>query len=466
MDRTVSTSIRRSLWVAMSCGLLFAGCAAAALEPKAQEGLARARAAYEQAKMDPSVNTFAPVALVDAEKAFQAASQATDSQDVEHLSYLAERKSQIALALGEGRKAEKDTEQLTAETASIMLKVREREVAAARADAAAKARELEGVRHEVQARSQELAQTRQQLGTTSQNLEQARRELDARSQALEQARQELGTRGQDLDQARRELDARSQALEQARQELGTKGQDLDQARRELEARSQALDQARQEVGTKGQDLDQVRRELEARDQTLEQARQELTMRGQELERTRWQLDAKAAELEQTRQDIEVKSQEVDQMRAQAEASAREAEQIAREFSEFKAKQTDRGVVLTLGDLLFAYDRAAVSPGMTRAIDQLARFLEKNPDRTAVIEGHTDNIGSEQYNLALATKRAEAVKALLVAQGISPERIVTRGYGEQYPVSPNDSASGRQRNRRVEVVIANGTMMPSASPATR
>ena len=124
----------------------------------------------------------------------------------------------------------------------------------------------------------------------------------------------------------------------------------------------------------------------------------------------------------------------------------------KELEELNAKETRRGLVLTLGDVLFASGKANLLPGSQRTIDKLAAFLEENPERKVLIEGHTDNIGSTTYNLDLSLRRAQAVKEALVAKGVDPERIVAQGYGEMYPVASNADAAGRQRNRRVEIVI--------------
>lgn len=130
----------------------------------------------------------------------------------------------------------------------------------------------------------------------------------------------------------------------------------------------------------------------------------------------------------------------------------QAESKLKELEELNAKQTNRGLVLTLGDVLFETGRANLLPGAQRAIDKLAEFLIDNPEREVLIEGHTDNVGSATYNLDLSLRRAQAVKEALVAKGIEPERIHAQGYGEMYPVASNKDAAGRQRNRRVEIII--------------
>ncbi len=132
--------------------------------------------------------------------------------------------------------------------------------------------------------------------------------------------------------------------------------------------------------------------------------------------------------------------------------AQKAKEALKQLQELNAKQTSRGLVLTLGDVLFESGKAKLLPGSERAIEQLATFLEENPDREVLIEGHTDNVGSATFNIDLSLRRAEAVADALVARGIDASRIHTRGYGEIYPVASNKTAAGRQQNRRVEIVI--------------
>jgi outer membrane protein OmpA-like peptidoglycan-associated protein len=120
----------------------------------------------------------------------------------------------------------------------------------------------------------------------------------------------------------------------------------------------------------------------------------------------------------------------------------------------QAKPTDRGLVVTLGDVLFMTGRADLQPGAVGNLGRLVTFLNKYPGRTVAIEGYTDSVGSEDYNQRLSERRADSVKSYLIGQGIGSTRLSASGKGESDPVAANDSASGRQQNRRVEVVISN------------
>lgn len=135
------------------------------------------------------------------------------------------------------------------------------------------------------------------------------------------------------------------------------------------------------------------------------------------------------------------------------ARTAEAERAKAALKDLQAQMTDRGIVMTLGDVLFDVDRATLKSGGVRVVSKLAGYLEANPQRKVSIEGHTDSTGSDEHNQQLSERRAESVKASLVGSGISPDRILTQGYGESYPVAGNEAAAGRQLNRRVEIVLS-------------
>ncbi|WP_332761544.1 OmpA family protein [Pseudomonas koreensis] len=121
----------------------------------------------------------------------------------------------------------------------------------------------------------------------------------------------------------------------------------------------------------------------------------------------------------------------------------------------KAKPTDRGQVVTFGDVLFDTGKADLKYGSQRQFQQLADFLNNNLERKVRVEGFTDDVGSEQANQLLSERRAAAVATALTQLGVDRQRILTQGYGEEYAVADNGSATGRQHNRRVEVIVSNG-----------
>jgi outer membrane protein OmpA-like peptidoglycan-associated protein len=137
----------------------------------------------------------------------------------------------------------------------------------------------------------------------------------------------------------------------------------------------------------------------------------------------------------------------------AASSEQQAVELQRQIDVLQAKPTDRGLVLTLGDVLFTTGRADLKAGATGNLSKLVAFLDKYPDRSAAIQGYTDSVGSEDYNQRLSERRADSVKSYLTEQGIGSTRLAASGKGRSDPVADNDSAAGRQQNRRVEVIIS-------------
>ena len=137
----------------------------------------------------------------------------------------------------------------------------------------------------------------------------------------------------------------------------------------------------------------------------------------------------------------------------ANASQQQALELQRQLEILQARPTDRGLVLTLGDTLFATGKSELKSGATVNLDRLTAFMNEYPKRTAAIEGYTDSMGSDEMNQSLSQRRADAVKGYLVGRGVSSDRLSASGRGENSPVADNESAAGRQQNRRVEVVIS-------------
>jgi len=328
MNHIISGWMKRGFALLIPVLFLMAGCASSQQEMAAKAQLEQARSAYLQAKANRNVEAFAPLPFVDAGKAMQAAEQAKGAEQVEQLSYIAEKKSLIAISAAEGKMAEAEMEKLNRETANIIAEKRTQEARVAQKEAE-------------HARLLALSETE--------------RAAKAKKEAEE---------------------ARALAAAEA-ERAGRAKAEAEQARR--------MARAEAEVAAK----------------------------------------ARAA-----------------------------ADQLMRELSDLKAKQTERGIVLTIGDVLFATAKADLSSDALRSVDKLADFLQKYPNRSVLIEGHTDSVGSEEYNLTLSERRADSVKESLTSRGIGEERIATKGYGKKYPVASNDTAGGRQQNRRVEVIILN------------
>ena len=291
---------------------LLAACGPSPSDMVARDRLEQARTAYNAAKGNQDVQVYAPVPLIEAEKAMALAERAKDPADISHMSYLAEKRSLIAVAIAEGKVAENDAQLLNRESSEILLMKRERETKIARSRADATAAELEKIRLESEMKTREL--------------------------------------------------------------------------------------------------DMMKREAE-------------------------------------------------KARLLADAKIRESQQLLKEMTELKARQTERGIVLTIGDVLFATGKADITSGAMRSMDKLAEFLKAQLTRNVVIEGYTDSVGSDSYNLELSEMRAVSARNELVERGIAAERITTRGFGKRDPVASNDTPEGRKLNRRVEVIILNEVAKP-------
>ena len=202
-------------------------------------------------------------------------------------------------------------------------------------------------------------------------------------------------------------------------------------------------------------------------QTARQKAADAQLLSAEAERDRSRLAARTSEADSAQMLAQRSQQEAQaaqrsaaasQMSAQsaqmqtADAQAR-AMQLEEQLRALNAKKTDRGMVVTIGDVLFDSGRAELKPGSARDMSKLADFFKANPQRTALVEGFTDSVGSEAANQDLSNRRAAAVQAALADMGVDRQRITSRGYGKAHPVAGNDNASGRQMNRRVEIVLS-------------
>jgi len=156
--------------------------------------------------------------------------------------------------------------------------------------------------------------------------------------------------------------------------------------------------------------------------------------------------------------LAARNREVQNAKMATNVALDQRNQLQAEVDQLKATPTPRGLVLTLGDVLFDTGRAELNPGAARKLDQLAQFLNEHKERRVQIDGFTDSVGTDSYNEQLSQRRADAVKAALLSRGVDASRIGTEGYGKAYPVANNTDSGGRQLNRRVEVVIGgdNGT----------
>lgn len=302
--------IKSGMGILLPFGLLLlfvAACGPSQKEMMAKDQMDRAKKAYAEAKASPNVEAYAPMELQEAGKAVQAAENAKKTEDILQLGYLAERKTQVAVTVADGKVAERDIDKLNVEKA----------------------------------------------------------QMNARKQTLE------------AERAKRETERAMSEAERARM-------------------AAAADVERAAIAKR-------------------------------------QADAEAAKA--------------------AKAKA-ESDKLMKELASLKAQQTERGIVLTIGDVLFATGKADLSASAKKSVGTLAEFLQENPNRNVLIEGHTDSVGADDYNLALSQRRADSVKDDLLENAIYAGRITAVGYGKKFPVASNDTKAGKEQNRRVDVVILN------------
>ena len=180
----------------------------------------------------------------------------------------------------------------------------------------------------------------------------------------------------------------------------------------------------------------------------------------QVERERARADVRTVEAQRAQTQTAAAEQRATGAEQQAAAATANAAgvqqqnaQLQQRLNELQAKQTERGMLVTLGDVLFEYNRAEVKPGAQASLRKLADFLQQYPNRQVLIEGYTDDTGSAAYNEALSLRRADAVDSALVGMGVAAQRVATVGYGKDFPIASNSSDTNRALNRRVEVYIA-------------
>jgi outer membrane protein OmpA-like peptidoglycan-associated protein len=143
------------------------------------------------------------------------------------------------------------------------------------------------------------------------------------------------------------------------------------------------------------------------------------------------------------------------MRQQAE---QEKEQLRKQLREqlnaiLQTRETARGLVVNIADVLFATGQYSLRPEAREKLAKLAGIVQAHSGLNLQIEGHTDSVGSEEFNRELSEKRANVVRDYLISQGVMPGAVTARGYGKSQPIASNDTSEGRQLNRRVEMIVS-------------
>jgi len=212
----------------------------------------------------------------------------------------------------------------------------------------------------------------------------------------------------------------------------------------------------------------AKQQLSIAQETAKRKTAETAVTNASAERNLVRLDARTAEADAAKQqaanaELTVKRQATELAVAGANTERDQALIAAQEklLNDLNAKKTERGLVITLGDVLFSTNRAQLKSSGVRNVQKLADFMNQYPEYKVLVEGHTDSVGSDEHNQDLSDRRAFAVRTALVDTGISSDRVNTQGYGEKYPIASNNNAGSRQLNRRVEIILSdnNGNIVP-------
>jgi len=224
----------------------------------------------------------------------------------------------------------------------------------------------------------------------------------------------------------------------------------------------------QDLDQKAAALENARQQLASATSEADRARILADIRAKEAALANAQAEARTREADWARLQAEALARDADSARLQAEAQARDAESakaelvlLMVELSDLQGQLTDRGIVLTIGDVLFATGKSNLNVSAQRSMGKLAEFLQKKQNRNLLVEGHTDSVGGDDYNQGLSEQRAASVKSALEKLGVAGDRVVTVGYGKKYPLAGNDTADGKQQNRRVEAIILNEGVKPES-----
>lgn len=251
----------------------------------------------------------------------------------------------------------------------------------------------------------------------------------------------------EVEQAR--ADVQTLASQPGSDQVASK--ELSDARQSLQGAELALKEGRKEDALHYAYL--ASRQAETGEARIKEDQSKRAVAQSDSERNRILLEARTREAQQAAEAARQQQAQAESARQEALAAKAETEDMQKQLAELQAKQTERGMVLTLGDVLFDTAAATLKPGANTQMDRIAQFMQKNPETKVIIEGHTDSRGAEAYNEQLSQRRAQAVQDALAIRGIDRSRVEAVGRGEAYPVASNDTTAGRQQNRRVDIVFS-------------
>lgn len=280
-------------------------------------------------------------------------------------------------------------------------------------------------------RSPELTQARDAVET-----------LSSKPRAMDAA-------GTDLKEARAQLDRAEAALRDGKP-MDEVNQSAYLALRHAQAGEARVDAARAQA--------EVAQATQQRQQLLLEAQKHQTMTAQQ-------------QAQSAQQQAQAAQSQTQQARMQAQQAQQQLASERQQYNQLQkeqlgAQQTDQGMVVSLSNVLFSTGKATLQPGAHLELDRLASYLKDHPKQRVMIEGNTDNTGSAEGNQKLSAARAQAVAQSLELRGVPPSQYQTIGLGEAYPVASNETAAGRQQNRRVDVVFSSASGQFSEAALSR
>jgi outer membrane protein OmpA-like peptidoglycan-associated protein len=275
-----------------------------------------------------------------------------------------------------------------------------------------------------------------------------------------------------LDQARTETDTLAQ--EPLAQQAA--GRDLAAARQSLQ-QAEVAQQQHQPPAIVDHLAYLAMRHAQAGEARVSEARARQEVARAQEDRNKILLDSRTREAQNAQANAQNAQAQAQNAQAQAQDAQAQAEaaknaalaaqsQLAsaqQQLADLQAKKTDRGLVVTLGDVLFDTGQSSLKPGADLVIGRLAAFLNANPQTKIMIEGHTDSRGSDEYNDALSERRARSVASALSVRGVGQDNLRTMGRGKAFPVASNDTPEGRQQNRRVEIIFSDASGQFAQAP---
>ena len=225
-------------------------------------------------------------------------------------------------------------------------------------------------------------------------------------------------------------------------------------------RRQAAEQARVEAEQARLQAEQAKAEAERMRQEAEQAAADAARQKEEADKAR-----QAALQQQRLAEAETEKARQAAAKAESEKAQLRAQLLDQLNSILQTRDSARGLIVNMSDVLFDTGSSALKPGAREKLAKISGILLAHPGLTLQIEGHTDSVGSDEFNQQLSERRADTVRDFLAEEGVPASSISAKGFGKSQPVASNDTAEGRQRNRRVELVVSGDPIGKAAGPGT-